>query len=143
MRSLLLGISFAISMCCNLAATAATGDAQRLLTLEQRWLTAGMQRDLPALREILADDFVDVSYQGQLRDKADHLSSTLAPSKSRQTLEELKVRLYGDTGIVNGLDVVVTADGSTTYKVRFTDVFVKRAGRWQAVSAQETLEQKP
>jgi ketosteroid isomerase-like protein len=140
MRSTLLGVSLAISLFGSLPARAVTTDAQQLIELEQRWLTAGMERDIPALRDILADDFVDVSYRGTLRDKADHLNSTLAPSKSKQGLQELKVRIYGDTGIVNGLDVTVTQDGSTTYKVRFTDVFVKRAGRWQAVSAQETLE---
>ena len=117
---------------------AAADDSQQLLDLEHRWLSAAMQRDLPTLRGILAEDFVDVSYKGTLRSKADHLQATLAPSKSKQTLDELKVRFYGDTGIVTGLNVVVTADGSTTYRIRFTDVFVKRGGRWQAVSAQET-----
>lgn len=143
MRTALLTLALVASLVSNLSAAAAPADAQRLLDLEQRWLTAGERRDIPALKEILADDFVDVSYQGKLRSKADHLDATLAPSKSRQTLDELKVRLYGDTGIVNGLDHVVTADGSATYEVRFTDVFVKRDGRWQAVSAQETLEKNP
>jgi ketosteroid isomerase-like protein len=143
MRPLLCCALLTLSLCCCLPARAATGDEQQLLALEQRWLTAGMERDIPALREILADDFLDVSYQGKLRNKADHLSSTLAPSKSTQTLQELKVRLYGDTGIVTGLDKIVSADGTKTYEVRFTDVFVKRAGRWQAVSGQETLENNP
>ena len=122
---------------------AAADDSQQLLDLEHRWLTAAMQRDIPALKEILADDFMDVTYKGSLRDKADHLHASLAPSKSTQTLEELKVRSYGDTGLVTGLNVIVTADGSATYKIRFTDVFVKRAGRWQAVSAQETPVTNP
>lgn len=140
MRSILLALTLASPLLLTITAVASPGDEKQLLDLEQRWLVAGEQRDIPVLKEILADDFVDVSYQGRLRNKADHLAATLAPSMSRQTLEELKVRFYGDTGIVNGLDVTVTQDGSATYKVRFTDVFVKRAGRWQAVSAQETLE---
>ena len=140
MRPILLVLTLASSLLLAISVVAAPGDEKQLLDLEQRWLAAGEQRDIPLLKEILGDDFVDVSYQGRLRNKTDHLAATLAPSKSRQTLEELKVRLYGDTGIVNGLDVTVTQDGSATDKVRFTDVFVKRAGRWQAVSAQETLE---
>lgn len=131
-------LAFSLLVALFTSLPAAADDSRQLLDLEQRWLTAGMQRDIPALKEILADDFVDVTYKGGLRDKADHLVSSLAPSKSKQTLEELKVRLYGDTGIVNGLNVVVTADGAATYKIRFTDVFVKRGGRWRAVSAQET-----
>lgn len=125
------------------AAVAAPSDTQQLEELEQRWMTAGMQRDTATLKDILADDFVDVTYQGKLRDKADHLKSSLTPSRSKQSLGELKVRIYGDTGIVNGLNVVVTQDDSVTYKVRFTDVFVKGKGVWRAVSAQETLEKNP
>lgn len=143
MRRIPLAFALIASLVPSLPVIAASGDTQQLLELEQRWLVAGERRDIPALQKILADDFVDVSYQGKLRSKADHLATTLAPGKSRQTLEELKVRLYGDTGIVNGLDQVVTADGSATYEIRFTDVFVKRDGRWQAVSAQETLEKNP
>ncbi|HEV2333328.1 MAG TPA: nuclear transport factor 2 family protein [Gammaproteobacteria bacterium] len=143
MRHILLALAPISFLLLSPLATAATGDEKQLLDLEQRWLVAGERRDIPALREILGDDFVDVSYQGKLRSKADHLAATLAPSKSRQTLEELQVRLYGDTGIVNGLDHVVTADGSAAYEIRFTDMFVKRKGRWQAVSAQETLEKNP
>lgn len=139
-------VSAHILLAALLATTTAVGaptDTQQLKELEQRWMTAGTQRDTATLKDVLADDFVDITYQGKLRDKADHLKSSLAPSKSKQSLEELKVRIYGDTGIVNGLNVVVTQDGSATYMVRFTDVFVKRKGVWRAVSAQETLEKNP
>ncbi len=143
MRSVLLGASLVVSLFFNLPAPAETGDAQQLLTLEQRWLTAAMQRDTKTLKDILADDFVDVTYQGGLRDKADHLKSSLAPNKTKQTLEELKVRVYGDTGIVTGQNTIVADDGSFTARVRFTDVFVRQQGMWRAVSAQETLEKNP
>jgi ketosteroid isomerase-like protein len=123
------------------AAPTTSSDARQLLDLEHRWLTAAMQRDTAALGQILADDFVDVTYKGSLRDKTDHLKSTLAPGNTQQTLEELKVRIYGDTGIVTGQNTITAKDHSFTAHVRFTDVFVRRAGRWQAVSAQETLEQ--
>lgn len=141
MRTTLLALSLALTALMSFPALA--DDSKELLSLEQRWLNAGIQRDIPALKEILADDFVDVTYNGGLRDKEDHLKSSLAPSKTHQALEELKVRFYGDTGIVTGVDHGTAADGSTAYKIRFTDVFVKRAGHWQAVSAQETPEQNP
>ena len=66
MRSVLLGASLVVSLFFNLPAPAETGDAQQLLTLEQRWLTAAMQRDTKTLKDILADDFVDVTYQGRV-----------------------------------------------------------------------------
>lgn len=139
-------VSIFAALTCLLAMSAAradSSDTQQLLDLEQRWLTAAMQRDTATLQQILADDFVDVTYQGGLRDKADHLHSSLAPGKTRQTLEGLRVRFYGDTGIVTGQNSIVATDGSFTARIRFTDVFVRRGGGWQAVSAQETLEKTP
>jgi hypothetical protein len=44
---------------------------------------------------------------------------------------------YGDVGIVNGLVVRTNKDGNTVDKTVFTDVFVYRDGRWQAINAQE------
>ncbi len=43
----------------------------------------------------------------------------------------MRVRIYGDVGIVNGTVV------SGTQRTAFTDVFAFRDGRWQAVNAQE------
>ena len=54
---------------------------------------------------------------------------------THKRFENLNVRVYGDTGIVNGA-VVETTDRSE-HKTLFTDVFAYRDGKWQAVSAQE------
>jgi hypothetical protein len=51
--------------------------------------------------------------------------------------DKLKVRVYGSTAIANG---IVEASDSPEVKLRktiFTDVFVYRDNRWQAVNAQE------
>jgi ketosteroid isomerase-like protein len=50
--------------------------------------------------------------------------------------DQLRVRLYGDTAIANGI-VVITGAGGGERRSVFTDVFVRRDGRWQAVNAQE------
>ena len=51
--------------------------------------------------------------------------------------DKLKVRVYGSTAIANG---IVEASDSPEAKLRktiFTDVFVYRDNRWEAVNAQE------
>ncbi|HEX7964701.1 MAG TPA: nuclear transport factor 2 family protein [Gammaproteobacteria bacterium] len=118
-------------------------DARTLLDLEQRWAAAAAARDHAALDAILADDFTDVSWQGKLRSKADALAAPAAPVRMRQTLSELKVRVYGDTAVVTGLNMAAAVDGSFTTRIRFTDVFIRHAGTWRAVSAQETPERAP
>ena len=107
--------------------------------VEERWL---QHIDDPAvLQSILADDFVHVLPSG-LISKQQHIDYAKAhprsPQESRR-FEDLKVRLYGDTGIANGVVVISGPDG--TRRSIFTDVFVKRDGRWQAVNAQENPEQ--
>ncbi|HEU4586465.1 MAG TPA: hypothetical protein VFR95_11990 [Gemmatimonadaceae bacterium] len=49
----------------------------------------------------------------------------------------MRVRFYGTTAIVTGT-VIRSRGGSEVGRNVFTDVFVKRDGRWQAVSAEES-----
>jgi hypothetical protein len=62
---------------------------------------------------------------------------------SRLQLTDVTVRLEGRTGIVRGLNTQIAPDGKVVGRVRFTDIFVWRAGRWQAIAAQETLVAAP
>lgn len=120
-------------------AAPAPGDRAAILALEQRWIEATGHRDLKTLDRILADDFQDTSYKGQLRTKADHLTAPVI-SNVTEKLEDVKIRFYGDTAIVTGRNVVTANDHSFTANIRFIDVFVKQNDAWQAVAAQETQE---
>jgi hypothetical protein len=59
------------------------------------------------------------------------------PAGHKARFEKLEVRVYGETAIANR--IVEASDGPDDKSKRtvFTDVFVYRAGRWQAVNAQE------
>ncbi len=138
MRTLSLAVTLAALLASGVHAD--SSEAERLEALEQRWLAASVAHDVATLRDLLADEFVDVSYQGTLRRKADLLGASAAPAKTRQALSELAVRLYGDAAVVTGVNTVTADDGSFTVRLRFTDVFAKQSGRWRAVSAQETVQ---
>ncbi|HET6726380.1 MAG TPA: nuclear transport factor 2 family protein [Gammaproteobacteria bacterium] len=111
-----------------------------LIKLENAWVKAIAQHDVSALDRILADEFVDTSWTGALRDK----QQMLARARSRrggsgaQRLQDVRVRFYHGAAIVTGTNVV-TNKRFGEVRVRFTDVFVMRDHRWQAVSAQETV----
>jgi hypothetical protein len=109
-----------------------------LLSLEQRWLQA---EDDPAIQEkILADDFVHVVPSGMIskKDQVAFLrSGKRPPDQLKRHFEDLKVRIYGTVGIVNGIVVATDDSGKPVRKTLFTDVFAYRNGRWQAVNSQE------
>lgn len=109
-----------------------------LLALEQKWL---QNEDDPATQEqILADDFVHVLPSGMIskRDQIAFLRSRKQNGdKLQRHFEQLKVRIYGKTGIANGIVVATDKPGTVVRKTVFTDVFVYRNGRWQAVNSQE------
>lgn len=125
--------------------TASTGSmgypaqaTQQLLKLEDQWLQ-GLQN--PQVQEqILADDFVHVLPSGFItkKEQLDFLRSGKQPADNlKRHFEDLKVRIYGIAGIVNGMVVATDDSGTVVKKSVFTDVFAYRDGRWQAVNAQE------
>lgn len=123
------------------AAAVAKSDEDQLKDLEQQWLDHALKHDDAAWEPaLLMDDFQDVSWQGQVRSKAEVLAAGASPVTSSQTLSDLKARVHGDLGVVTGTNTTEAADKSFTVKVRFTDVFVKVDGQWHALSAQETIE---
>ena len=109
---------------------------QELLALERHWLQS--QSDPAALEDILAPDFLHVvsgsiiTKDQQLRFLREHPANDQHGNKH---FEDLHVRVYGNAGIVNGAVIAKTAHGER--KTLFTDVFVYRRGKWQAISAQE------
>jgi len=116
----------------------AAQDKEALIELENAWLVG--EHDAAVLERVLAPDFVHPVVSGDFLTKAQHIyysSKRQPPPNLKQSFDQLHVRLYGDVGIVNG--IVVTSDraGKALDRSIFTDVFVYREGRWQAINAQE------
>ena len=57
------------------------------------------------------------------------------------TIDEVKVRLFGDVAVVTGRTLAVGSyqGNSFSVRLRFTDVCVKRGDGWQVVASQGTL----
>lgn len=115
-----------------------------VIQVERAWLAAQQPTDVAALARILAPDFVHVFASG-LVTRAQELAYDRAHPRpadgTRRRFERLRVRVYGDAAIANGVVELTRPDGPHRIMVRrhrFTDVFVWRDGRWQAVNAQKT-----
>jgi hypothetical protein len=112
-------------------------DRDAITALEQEWLHA---HDAVTLDRILASDFVHVIPTDHFLSKQEHIDWAVKhpePKDRHTKFDKLNVRLYGDAGIVNGSVIATDDSGKELDRTMFTDVFVYRDGRWQAVNAQE------
>lgn len=117
-------------------------DRAEIAKLEDRWLKAIVEDDVAALNQILADDFArPAPAAGKFITKSQYLayyrSRKPTPAAGSKHIENLSIKIYGQTAIARGMVVNAAPDGRIVSRNLFTDVFVNRDGRWQAVSAQE------
>jgi hypothetical protein len=116
----------------------AAGDRQAIIALENQWIDA---KDATTLDRVLADDFMHPVYTGDIinkRQNIDWLMQNPRPMNRHARFARMEVRLFGDIGQAYGAVSVSDDSGKEVSRSVFTDVFVYRDGRWQAVSAQET-----
>lgn len=101
-----------------------------------------LHADTVALSRMLADEFVEISRLGAVRTRAVNIRD-IASGELKLTsvrYDSLTVRIYGEVALLQGI-----ADNAGTFrgfpfagKIRYTRIFVRRDGRWQAVAMQQT-----
>jgi len=115
---------------------------QTLIQLEQDWNRATLAKDYKAIDKIMADEWTGIDFKGMTVTKAESLAELKSGESSNQSVElgEMKVKVFGNTAVVMGSDTEKSTyhgkDSSGQYA--WMDVFVKRAGRWQAVASEST-----
>jgi ketosteroid isomerase-like protein len=136
----IVGAALLLTISSPPARGADTKDVEKaILQMEKDWTAAGIKKDAAAFDRIIADDWVAIDFEGNTINKAAAIADLKSGVSSSTSVElgELKVRVYGDTAIVNGSDTEKSTwkgkDSSGHYV--WMDVFVKRNGRWQAVSS--------
>jgi len=117
--------------------TASGKDEQALYQLERDWAAASAAKDPAVMEKFLADEFVS-SFEGRTQNKKQVLTEMKAyPAKVESSANsEMKAMVFGNTAVVNGLYVEksTTSGKDTSRQVRYTEVYVKRDGRWQCVT---------
>ena len=129
----------------NSAAPSTASDQQQLIALEQGYSQALIRRDRAFLENYYAGDWRGGNWMG-FWTKATMLKAVLGDRylTKQVTLTNVRVRVVGDIGIVQGISQEVTSvDGrDTTGRWSFTDVFRRDDGQWKAI-ASHTSEVKP
>lgn len=123
---------------------APVGDAAQVVYLEREWNDADMSGNASWFEKNYASDISNISSRnGKLTSKSEELSSmkTRKGNTTYAELSDLNTRQEGDTMIVTGINRVKGSDDdgkAFDRRVAFTDVWVKRDGRWQVLATQGT-----
>jgi ketosteroid isomerase-like protein len=113
-----------------------------IIDLEHTINEATRTKDHAALERIYADDYYCVHSNGAAMNKAAELAKNMSKKNAWTdfVLDDVVVRVFGDVGILTGrLTLKGVAKGFKPGARRFTDIFIRRDGRWQLLNCQTTL----
>ncbi len=123
--------------------------AQELMQLERDSAAASVRRDTTFLDRHTAADYIGTDPGGGVGDRAMMMADAKAGNPEFETLnlDDMSVRMAGkDTAIVTGRATVkgkLKSGMDISGQYRFTDVWVRRAGRWQLMAWQATKVAQP
>ncbi len=122
-------------------ATADGADEEALLQISRDWSNAIVNKDRAALDSIMAADYVG-NDDGETRTKRQNIARIMGSAFKLESIEIVNMQpmVFGDTAVVHG---VSTGEGTisgneVTGQYRWTDIFERRDGRWQAVASYGT-----
>lgn len=117
---------------------ATQSDHDVLEQLNRDYIDSVQNSDVKRFDEILADDFLCSNPDGSLVDRVAFLKQTAKPvTISNLKAEDVIIRILDDVAIIHARTAYTKPDGSAGGG-RYTDVWVRRDGRWLAVSAHVT-----
>jgi uncharacterized protein (TIGR02246 family) len=108
--------------------------------IEQAWAQVAVSGDSAVIERIFADDFVGVAPDGAQYTKQGFIDDTKANPLgfSSNELKEMKVRFEGNVAVAQGHETFTRKDGKRGRFV-WTDVLVRRVGKWQLIAAQDAM----
>lgn len=123
-------------------------DEAELIELQQVLVQAWLTGDRAMLERIIAPEWTSTGLDARTTDRATVLAQVFETGVHQirdLKIEDVKVRVFGDAAVVTGLTHGVGEFEGFNYDVyiRFTDTFVRREGRWQAVASHASLVQVP
>ncbi len=123
-------------------------DQARLLELQQLLAQAWVAGDRATVERIIAPDWTSTGPDGRASDRATVLAQVFETGVHKihdLTIEDVKARVFDNAAVVTGRTHGVGEVEGTRYDVfiRFTDTFVRREGRWQAVASHASVVPGP
>jgi ketosteroid isomerase-like protein len=124
---------------------ASSRDLERLAQAERTWQRALETGDVELLETFVDDACTFIGPDGQLEEREAYLAgyrelSRLGVQVKKVDMDQVKMRVLGDTAIVTGHVVAqLSVQGQSIVEdVRFTRVYARRGARWKMVAGQGT-----
>lgn len=149
MRRLLTAIAVGVFGCLLVGQTRDQSNAaaeQYIQKSEGEWAASLANGDVRVPERILAADFLGIEPDGSFYDRRAAVAETREGPKTfvSNHVNQVKVRFYGDTAVVQGDESFVKRSGAPLRgRYVWTDVWVRRKGQWQVVSAQDVAVAEP
>lgn len=129
------------------AQTGASDTEAEVRAAESRRFAAMVRSDVGELERLLAEDVTYVHSSGQAQSREELLADLASGALRYRSIEPTisRVRVYGDVSVVNGrASVRVETDGRPMEAMLvYTDVYVRRDGRWLLAAWQSTRVPPP
>lgn len=120
---------------------------QALIKLEREWAEALVKADTATLDRVMADDWSMTTWDGRTQTKAQSIAEIKSGVSKFEaaSVDGFKVRVFGDAAVVTLTQTEKSQEKGKDSSGRYlyTDVWVKRDGKWQAVATHGTKAEQP
>ena len=116
---------------------------QEVLKASQALSEASLiKKDRAMMERFYGEEYMYIHSNGTVHNKAQDIAESMSPDQAwtGHKSDDMKVHVYGNVAIVTGVSSLTgSAKGYVSGPRRFTEVWVRRNGRWQEVGGQSTI----
>jgi ketosteroid isomerase-like protein len=113
----------------------------------EQWMESYVNLDFAFLYQHLSDDYVSTFPDGTVLDKKGEIELLQSGDVAFAAMKplEMKVRVFGETAVITGRSAIraMVKGRDESGEFRFTDVWAKQDGRWQAVATKSHVSLSP
>jgi ketosteroid isomerase-like protein len=126
----------------SLNSSAQQTDSSIVSQLNRNWIASYTTRDTATMQQILADDFIMIAPNGNKLSRTDVINNVgLKEISVTATIDSASVRIFGQTALVVAYThfTIRTKDQTSQGSNCYSDLYIKRKGKWKAVAAHVTV----
>jgi len=145
--SLIFALAMASTLCLSQTksneVTPLSAAEQEIVNLERERLKAFALADKAAFERLVTDDLTMTHGYGEVFNKAQEMAVMRASTPERPlpalSIEDPKVKIYGDVAVMTGSLVETNRDGRRELVLRFTNTYIRQKQQWRLLAGQLTV----